>query len=285
MALLKRVALIFAEAGLLLLGFGLSVLVASLLNSSGENDFPEIGFFSGLLLTAVGWLTLHYKTRRWKIRQDAARWIANRSFAKKYPQRAEFLRIAHRWLLWVPSACAALALFFLPVASHVPLAGRSLVPHYNLSTPLSWMVIPTGGRYNRFVRTFFSGEGAARFGMTSMWLMPSTPSDATFSIGDPRVREEDWSLQESELARFHGTHLAEREFKMGTITMKCWEYRHKYAYSAEVLRNMLRPVISWEVLCATEPNGVDFNLAASFFGREEDIPAFYRVLESAKPTR
>jgi len=284
MALLKRAALLLAEAGLLFFGFAISLVAAKLLDSS-ENEFAVIGFFSGLLLTIVGWLTLRCKTRRWKIEQDAAQWMASRPFGKKYPRRAKFLRIAHRWLLWVPSACAAFVLFFLPVASHVPLAGRSLVPHYNLSTPLSWMVIPTGGRYNPFVRTFFSGEGAARFGMTSMWLIPSTPSDATFSIGDPRVREEDWSLQESELASFHGTHLAEREFKMGTITMKCWEYSHEYGYSAEVLRSMRRPAVVWEVICLTEPNRVDFNLRASFFGREEDIPAFYRVVESAKPIR
>jgi hypothetical protein len=284
MALLKRVALIFAELGLLLLGCWLSVLVAILLNSDGENDYPEIGFFSGLLLTGVACLALHYKTRRWRIKQDAARWMASQSFAKKYPSRARFLRIAHRWLLWVPSACAAFALFFLPVASHVPLAGRSLVPHYSLSTPLSWMVVPIGDRYHRYVRAFFSGEGAARFGTTRIWVIPSTPSDATFSIEDPGW-EEDWSLHEGDLAGIHGAHLKSREFNIGTMTMKCWEYRREYSDSPEVLRSMLRPRIAWEVLCATEPNGIDFNLQASFFGREEDISAFYKVLESVKPIR
>ncbi len=282
MALLKRTVLLVGEVGLLFLGFAISLVAAKLLDSS-ENEFAVIGFFSGLLLTIVGWLTLRYKTRRWKIEQDAAQWMASRSFGKKYPRRAKFLRIAHRWMLWMPSACAGLVLFFLPVASHILLAGRSLVPHYSLSTPLSWMVIRSGGRYHPYVRTFFSAEGAGRYGMTSMWFNHSMPSDGEFSISDPGS-ENGWSRPESELASGHPTHVAKRQFSMGTIAMECWEYRHDHDYLAE-FRSMFRPPVLWEVLCSTEPNGVDFNLRAAFYGPQEDISAFYRVLEVAKPIR
>ena len=282
MARLKRVALLFAEVALFSLGTVGSLVLAGLLDSS-ENQFAGIGFISGLLLTVVGWLALRRKTRRWKIEQDAVRWMASRSFEKKYPHRAKWLRIVWRWLLWVPSACAALAVFFLPVTSHILLFGRHLMPHYRLSVPLSWMVIRGFGGYP-FASTFFTGEGANKYGMTAMWFSNSMPSAATFMVSDPAVASH-WYLPEHELATGRATHLAKRDFKMGTTTMSCWEYRQDYQYSAEIARSLLHPPVLWEVLCSTEPNGVDFNLRASFLGRKEDIRAFYKVLEAGKPIR
>jgi hypothetical protein len=35
--------------------------------------------------------------------------------------------------------------------------------------------------------------------------------------------------------------------------------------------------------CSTQPNGVDYNLRAAFFGHREDLPAFYDLVSFAIP--
>jgi hypothetical protein len=69
---------------------------------------------------------------------------------------------------------------------------------------------------------------------------------------------------------------------MGAVVVNCWEYQDAFDAIGSG-PNFLYPRELWEVLCSTQPNGKDFNLHASFLGREEDVPVFYRVLRGATP--
>jgi hypothetical protein len=271
MRLLKRVLLFATEVAGLILGFVISLRLAAYFDSR-ENDFAAIAFLGSLVLNVVAFFVFRRKTRKWKIEQDAASWMANRAWRELHPHRARYVRIAHRSLVWLPSICTALVLFFLPVASHLAFSSSRLVPHYRLSVPLNWLVIKSRGDYP-YVWAFLSREGAARYGLTPIWFNNSMPSLVTFGITDPASGYV-WRLPEREIASGHTTHLAKADFKLGTIEADCWENRVPVHYAEGVL---------WEVLCSTRPNGRDFNLHASFFGHSEDMPTFYKVLRGAAP--
>lgn len=249
---------------------------------SRENNFAAIAFWGSLFLTAAGFFLFRRKTRKWKVEQDAASWMANRSWRQLHPQRARYLRIVFRCLLILPSILAALVVFFLPVATHVAFLGTNLMPHDRFSVPLNWTVIRSCCDYP-FVWTVFSGKGAARYGLTPLWFTHSLPSGATFAISDPASRYA-WSRPEMELASGHSTHTAKLEFTIGTMAVDCWEYRTNYDDATATSSSLLTSSFLWEVLCSTQPNGRDFNLHASFLGHREDVPAFYEVLKRAAPS-
>lgn len=235
--------------------------------------------FLGLVLTIAILLLFRRKTRRWEIENEAASWVADRSYRRLHPRQARYLRFLHRCLLWLPSICAAFVFFFLPVASHVAYLGGHLVTHYRLPTPLNWMIIKGHGEYS-FAWVFYSNEGAAKYGFTPIWFNHSFPSSATFGTTGPASPYK-WWRPGHEIETGHATHVAKKEFKIGAVDMKCWEYRDIYHYGLGDWSSPPVPGVFWEVLCSTEPNGKDFNLHASFFGHKEEIPDFYKVLQGA----
>ena len=75
-----------------------------------------------------------------------------------------------------------------------------------------------------------------------------------------------------------------RTFQLGAITATCYEYRPTYNHGLGASSSIFTPVELRESLCSTQPNGVDYNLRAAFFGYREDLPAFYELLGSVRPT-
>lgn len=282
MRFLKRNLLRLAEIGVLVFGFSFSVALAGAITSVGIYGHETITAFSGFCLTVVVLLLFRRKTRQWKTESDAAAWMAHRSWRQLHPRKARYMRMLRRWLMWLPSGCAALTVFFLPVASQITFVGTHVVPHYRLSVPINWVVIRTNGDSPyAFVLALFSNQGASRFGLTPVWFDRSLLSGVTIGSTDPATPYT-WSRPETELARGHTTHTARRQFAIGTAIVDCWEYRDTYDVPGSP-PSSLRPRVLWEVLCSTRPNGHNFNLHASFTGREEDIPVFYRVLKRATP--
>lgn len=276
MRILKRVLLFAAEVAVLIAGFVISFTLAIFFDSR-ENPLAEIGFFfGGLLLTAAGFVLFRRRTRNWKIEQDAATWMASRSWRQLHPRRARLKRMLYRCMLWLPSSSAAFVLFFLPVASHLFYLGQSIIPHYRVSVPLNWLVIESQGSG----WLFFSEEGASRYGLTPIWFNRRMPSGVVFLISDPE-HGDGWYRPEKELASGHTTHESVRDFRLGMLTSSCYEYRHIYGNAPESSSGLLTPPVLWESLCATRPNGVNYNLRTAFLGHREDLPAFYKVLNSA----
>jgi hypothetical protein len=159
-------------------------------------------------------------------------------------------------------------------------SGAHLVPHYRSSTPLNWLIIKSRGDIE--VWTFFSNQGAARYGFTPIWFNRSMPSSAVFFTSDP-ASSDGWRRPESELASGHTTHLAVRQFQLGMITATCYEYRHNYSDAVGSSSGIFSPPVLWESLCSTQPNGVDYNLRAAYLGHRKDLPAFYDLLNSTTP--
>jgi hypothetical protein len=266
--LLKKFFLFAAELAFLFFGSIFTLGFAAYLVSVGRKIAP-IPFLLGFSLICAAPVWFRHKTGKWTVAADATAWLAHRSWRQMHPRRAKYLRIFQLSFLLFPSLCAAFTLFFLPVASHLLFSGTHLVPHYRFSTPLNWLMIKSRG--NLEVWTFFSNQGAARYGFTPIWFNHSMPSVATFLTSGPTTAE-GWRLPEGELASGHTARLAVRRFQLGTVTATCYEYRHTY-----------KPAL-WESLCSTQPNGVDDNMRAAFFGQREDLPAFYDLLSSATPS-
>lgn len=276
--LFKKFLLFVSELAFLFFGFAFAVGLTGYLDSVGIKFVP-VAFLLIFVLILAAPIWFRRKAGNWTVAADATAWLAHRSWRRLHPRLAKYLRMLYRCVLCVPSLCAALVLFFLPVASHLLYSGTHLIPHYSVSTPLNWLIIKSRGHI--FVSTFFSNEGAARDGFTPIWFNHSTPSSGDFMTSDPG-HPEGWWRPESELASGLTTHLAVRKFQLGMIAATCYEYRHSYTNTASS-SNIYTPPILWESLCSTQSNGVDYNLRAAFFGRREDLPAFYDLLNSATP--
>lgn len=289
MQLLKRVLLFFAEIGVLFAGLVLSIAVAYCLDrfSDGAGPLSFVFFFGPLILSAVGFFMFRRRSRRWKIKYDAANYLTYRSRRRLNPWRAKRIRTTWHCLRWVPSICAAFALFFLPVASRIVYPANFLVTGFRFSAPLNWMMIETGDDRPRSSNSaaIFSNEGAAHYGLTPMWFTHSQPSVASFSTKDSWVPD-DWYRPNREAREGHPTHIAKNEFVIGTTTVKCFEYWDTYEERGNWYFPGWRsdPPNSLEILCSAQPVGRTYVWRAAFYGQHEDITAFYRVLKNATPT-
>jgi hypothetical protein len=279
--LFKKFLLFISELVFLFFGFVFSLGLAAYLDFIGIKLAAVIAFLLIFILICAAPVWFRRKAGNWTVAADATAWLAHRSRRQLHPRRAKYLRIVQRSFLWFPSVCAAFVLFFLPVASHTLFSGARLVPHYRVRTPLNWLIIKIRG--DSFTETFFSNQGAARYGFTPVWFNHSMPSSATFLISDHLVSDGWWRPQ-SELASGQPTHVAVRQFQLGKITATCYEYRHTYDNAAGSPSSIFAPPVLWESLCSTQPNGIDYNLRAAFLGHHEDLAAFYDLLNSASPS-
>lgn len=159
MRLIKRLLLFVSEVGVVAVGFEFSLGAAAILGRDGDNYVPALVFFSGLLLTLAAVLIIHPKTRRWRAEYDAVDWALDNGNGKLHPVRVRCIKIAKRLLLWVPSAMAAVALWFPPVLSHVLHPRSHYLTQYRVPIPWSFTVI-TGENWVRAVR---SSGGRSRF--------------------------------------------------------------------------------------------------------------------------
>jgi hypothetical protein len=276
--LIKNGFLLVIELAFLFFGCLFSAGFALELHSTGHKSGPVVFVLAfSLVCTALVWF--RRKTGKWTAAADADAFLAYRSWRRLHPRRAKYSRVVGRSLIWLPSLFSAFVLFFLPVASHLFYLGRSIIPHCRVSVPLNWLVIESQGSG----WLFFSEEGAARYGLTPIWFNRRMPSGVVFLTSDP-AHGDGWSRPETELASGHTTHVGVREFRLGLLTSSCYEYRHIYGNAPESSSGLLTPPVLWESLCASHPNGINYNLRTAFLGHREDLPAFYKLLNSTIPS-
>lgn len=123
----KRAWLFVIEACVLVFGLVLTVGLSGYFESFG-------GLILGIALTGCSLFAIRTKNSEWKIEYEASRWLSDRSRQRLHPNRAKRSRIARTWLLWFPSACAAVVVLFYPFASHIQYAGK-LKPY---RVPIPW---------------------------------------------------------------------------------------------------------------------------------------------------
>jgi len=267
----KRLLLLILEIVVLLAALTLIVATAVVADRL-DNQVGSVVVLLGGLIPAVGSVIwLRWKDRKWKLRLDAEGFLAFRARMKAHPKRTRRIEKLRRWSLWVPSFVAAFALFFLPINSQLISFRTRFLAHWNFSVPFNWMVIKSSG--GRFVWAFFTNSGPARYGITPNWFREPSPASVTLSFGDPGDRF-GWRKPEYEKETGRFTHQDKLVIMIGGREMDCWEYP----------RRDWEPIGWEEILCATRPNGRDFNLRVSFFGDKRDKGSFYRVLATAKPT-
>jgi len=244
--LLKRLLLLAMEAAVFTFGIVLSVVITAYLDST-------FVFVSGLIVTVFGLLVIRRKTRKSKIEYDAASWMADRSARQLHPSQAKHIRLLRRCLLWFPTACATLVLFFFPVASHFVHPRANYLRHYRVPIPWTFTVFSSLGppEENSFVNALASSSGKGRFGVTPFWDSEYVPSLMTFgSVGPNGAFEFNHKMAESR--RKGAPQESKRDFRLGNVALTCWQYLPPqrrglrfwlgYSYDNRSL---------WEISCAT----------------------------------
>jgi hypothetical protein len=113
-------------------------VVGIYLHSLGSKSGPVAFLLVFSLICAVP--LFRRKTLNWTISADATAWLRHRSWRQFHPRHVKYLGIFKRSLLWFPSLCSMLVLFFLPTTSHLLYSGTDLVPHYQFSISLNWLM-------------------------------------------------------------------------------------------------------------------------------------------------
>lgn len=267
---IRRLLLFASEFGVLLIGFIFSLII---LVSVSDLLWPSVAvfaFFSALCLTLAGLLAFRRKTRRWKIEFDAAGWARSRNLSSLYPRRAKLKRLARRTLVWLPCVIAAVALFF-PVASHFVHPGSQYLRRYVIPIPWTFTVFsPLRFTDGTPVVVIASISGVGRFGVTPFWGDRHVFSCMAF-----------WSSDRS-YSDFPGRPGGfRREFQLNSTLLTCWQYTPPKREDFQ----------SWlfgtgphrEVTCQTSLDLQYPAFHASFYGREDDLAAFYSVLAAVRP--
>ena len=156
----KRVFVFAIEVSVLLFGLVVTVGFAAYFGSC-------LLLIFGVALTGFSWFAIRAKSSKWKIRQEAARWLLERSRQNLHPNRGKRSRTIRRLLIWLPSVCATLVVIFYPLASHV-LYTSALKP-YRVAIPWTWTILREFKMYDgvsSVVYTVFDSQGVGRFGLT-----------------------------------------------------------------------------------------------------------------------
>lgn len=277
MRTIKRLLLTAKELAVFLLGLILSLVLTVVVSQAGFRgiDLPLV-LFSGLLFTSFVVSRVRRKDAPRKFAYDVAGWALDQSERKLHPRRRKFKRILIGVLVSLPSAVALLVLFFLPVATHLRHPGSQYFPHYRIPIPWSVAVLfPSeldGGDRFRVLTGLVRSNPWPRFGMTTLRDEESLSAIVTF--GTRRWSEGTSDLPES--VRLGGTtDLLRREFRSNSLAVTCWQWW----YSSPALRRESRNELVWSVACQAPADAYQQQFEASFYGREESIPEFYRIVE------
>jgi hypothetical protein len=240
-----------SEAGVLLLGFAASGVIGFIVESAFRKDVVDaLAVYFGFLLSVLGLFLYRGRTRSWKIAYDVEGYRLREAERRLHPAGTRAKRVIGRSLVWIPSLMAAFVFFFFPVASHLTCPTAHYLRHYKIPIPLTatvlrldWLAQGIDG-----VIALMDGRGIKDFG-----------SSMTFGGGhDETVDYQDQAKRE------RATQVGRRDLQAGKLKLSCWQW---FAWS------------DWRIYCQTASVPGDRSLDASFFGKESNIPIFYRVVE------
>jgi hypothetical protein len=223
-----------------------------------------IAFVSGNILMSVLLIYYRHKTRHQWINAEAAKWLRSRA-------RHRGGRKAVRLLLLLPSVFALWVLSFLPLATHVIVHPSSrYLPNFRIPIPWTWIALSVCVGDNCWADAVISSKGRGRFGATPFW---PTAQLSVVTFGTMRgeyYNASDW--------RPRGVgQVTTMALKLGDMPLTCWQYLAQMDLYDRYLIGLPAEVPAWRVVCA---NRVFY---AHFFGRAEDLPAFYGVLQRVVP--
>jgi hypothetical protein len=269
---LKRVLLSLGELAVFALGMILSFLLAFFAGDRADRYLVDYVLVGGIFLTFACVLILRRKTAVWKFAYDVEGWRIKRAERLQNPRRWKCKRHARRVLIWVPSAIAALVLFFFPVSTHVlyPRAGH--LANYHISLPWNWVVMPPAGgtEYYRFVNALIYSGGESGFGLVPFWQNEPFVGEASFGIIGSDVEFNSRSRRiEERVSREEA--IIRREFE-GKTKILCWEFQGS-GYNGEE---------HWSVTCLPPAEQKELAFYAEFEGSKKALTAFYEVIRGVK---
>lgn len=251
------------EASIVLVGCFFFLVLTSIPRS--QRLLPPMALYSGMLIPFLVLAWVRQKSRPWKLEYDACNYEQSRAERALHPIRFKYKRSFYRILLWAPSALAAFVLFFFPVASHLAYLSSSYVKGYDIHIPWTFSVLP-GTTQPRSIAVLADTSRTGQLGVTPFWRQNPHISTMTFESGNSNWNVED-ANRESVTYNLSGT------FSLGNTTLSCWKSVRPHF---DGYWERLGPGPFWIVNCGS----MEFH--AFFDGREEDIPAFYNILEHAR---
>lgn len=274
----KRVLILATDVGILAFGFICALAVsASVAFWFAYDDFEAAwsGLFAALAITVAGFLAWRRKTQSWVVEYYADLWETERAERKLHPARARFKRRAKRILVWVPSLIAAVVLLDFPVATHVVCPA---LKHYRV--PIPWniaVVTPPWVPGGRDILGFATNARNGRFGMPRFWDIRENSSAMDFESRPDYAEASEYSGSAAGFLR--------KDFRSNGLTLTCWQSVNSYSR-----------IYHWLIACQTSADAASVfprlalppglrrpSLRASFYGREQDIPTFYKIIEGVTP--
>jgi hypothetical protein len=284
---IRRFLLFASEIGIVVLGSVSSFALAAVVGyfDSRAISLALTALFSGLFVTVAMFLLIRRKHRPWEIEYDAVGRALSRTERTLHPRHARYKRTLHRTLLWVPSAIAASVLFFLPVVTHMMHPRSQYLRHFRIPIPWTFTVFsPLGppAEYS-WVNAVVSSGGKGRFGVTPFWDRAQAFSLMNFGSIQPNADTFEFNHEMRQARRGGVTQVLSREFRLGQIPLLCWQYVSPSRKGVPLSNLLYAKGPYWEITCETPIDVHQQNFYASFDGREEDIPAFYKVIEGVTP--
>jgi hypothetical protein len=235
-----------------------------------DEDAPFFGvalitvFVVGNVLMNALLVYYRHKTRERWIRAEAAKWLNRRGRRKERHKAA-------RLSLWLPSIIALWVLLFLPFATHVIHPSSHYLPNYRIPMPWAWTAVPVCFGDTCWVDAVISSKGRGRFGMTPFWPKAQLSMVSFGTTRSDYSDASDW--------RPRGvSQLTMADLNVGNMPLKCWQYVSPNDLFDRQLVGLGADVMAWSVVCGNR------TFYANFFGRAEDLPAFYSVLRHTSPT-
>jgi len=276
---MRRILLPVGEFGILILGLvlsswlgaGLGGGVAELMPHLGDGGMLSLfscGFALGLYSTVWAFVVRRRTTRPWKIDYAADLWELERAERQQHPTRARFKRIAKRVLIGVPTLIAALVFFAFPVMTHLRHPSSHYLRHYRVPVPWTMAVTPIPGVLPPATPYLVLASRGSRF-----WNPSQISAQIVFGSIDPNA---DFQLSQrlADRLRAGAREQLRRDFQLGGVAFTCWQYRNPRRHFAREW---------WNIDCQTPAEVRQWNLYVQFFGREEVIPAFYRMIAGLTP--
>ena len=231
-----------------------------------------IGFCLAFVLF---WLSRR-RHRPWKIEYDATGYLLEQTERKLHPTRAKCKRILYRAVVCGPSVIAAFVLFFLPLASHLLYLRSQYLKEYRVPIPWTATVFSFPGAVDEsdWIYAMVSGSPFGRVGGTTFWS--NNPRFSAMTFGS-RTGTSD-AVQTSDMMPKGAAHVFRKEFKGRGITILCWQYYTNWSRDPFIVLGAI-----WEVNCTTSMIADRPKFIGRFGGREEAIPAFYKIIQGVTP--
>jgi hypothetical protein len=265
----SAILLAFAFVAGVLVSFGLLALLGSLVQRYWYVGGSGV-FLLGLVSLVAIFAFFRLQTRRSKIDAEAAKWLADRSKESEHPSYTVWVRRARRWSLWAPTATVLFILLFLPetcgIVSHLLNHGAGRLYRYTVRIPLAWAVL--GHSINRGAGSSYvvawAGKGIAR-----EWRIEPVLSSVSFGTRGFALR------QDGAQPPMGATITLTRILPVGSEMVTCWEFPPHHMHSG------LWNNGSFGFVSCSSSEG-DFY--ASFAGQKTEVPGFYEMLQSVKPS-